>query len=144
MIAGERVANGLWQHIRLPLRRFLSLPSAGTHLTHTPQPATLSSNTSSLSDPRSLPLTTRPRPTLSPTPCDADNTQTQTPLSVYLTRTTQGLIHTATPPPPLHSHPLVQHSTAILSLSTVMWGNIVWQQHDTMRKRQRNRAADRE
>lgn len=81
-------------------------------------------------------------PTLSPTPCDADNTQTQTPLSVYLTRTTQGLIHTASPP--LHSHPLVQHSTAILSLSTVMWGNIVWQQHDTMRKRQRNRAADRE
>lgn len=100
MIAGERVANGLWQHIRLPLRRFLSLPSAGTHLTHTPQPATLSSNTSSLSDPRSLPLTTRP-PTLSPTPCDADNTQTQTPLSVYLTRTTQGLIHTAPPPPAL-------------------------------------------
>lgn len=61
--------QGLWQHIRLPLRRFLSLPSAGTHLTHTPltlkrlypllQP---SPHTFALCDPRSLPLTTRLHP----------------------------------------------------------------------------------
>lgn len=101
MIAGERVANGLWQHIRLPLRRFLSLPSAGTHLTHTPHEPLLKHLLALR--PSFASADYKPPPTiLSPTPCDADNTQTQTPLSVYLTRTTQGLIH---PPSPLTPSP---------------------------------------